>query len=362
MSSDADAAAETIALFASLYTGNYCSMAASVLFIYDAFVTSDREAVCFGTTKRTGAAFLFFANKWISMSVYVMVLVTFATLPSDKVSSLSLSPGQGRSDGYQSCSSLVIVLWAAQTLQFVPGAVFSALRAYVLSRSKPLTLLVLALSLAPVGANLVPYGYQVVSFIFIIHIGTDAVQGVVVIISRVPLIAADCLLVYITWTKLNNWSGLKDITKARRPSLSDILFRGGTIYFVVLFVLNVLHLILSATAVAGNEDGSYVTQFTAPLTAILTSHFLLELQEAERLIVRLDPGDPLHSSRNPWDSAPSFISSLGGFVNPALSAQSEDDDGIDLQVCSHSNSSGEKNKAQVEVPEAAASASPSLTA
>ncbi len=98
--------------------------------------------MCFGTTKRTGAALLFFANKWISMSVYVMVLVTFATLPSDKVSSPSLSPCQGISDGYQrfvcslivlrapqfvtciahSCSSLVIFLWAAQTLQFVPGA------------------------------------------------------------------------------------------------------------------------------------------------------------------------------------------------------------------------------------------------
>lgn len=32
---------------------------------------------------------------------------------------------------------------------------FSALRAFVLSRSKPLGVLVLALSLAPVGANLV---------------------------------------------------------------------------------------------------------------------------------------------------------------------------------------------------------------
>ncbi|TFK83880.1 hypothetical protein K466DRAFT_243918 [Polyporus arcularius HHB13444] len=267
MSSDADAAAETIALFASLYTGNYCSMAASVLFIYDAFVTSDREAVCFGTTKRTGAAVLFFANKWISMSVYVMVLVTFAPLPSDKY-----SESRNVTCIAHSCSSLVIVLWAAQTLQFVPGAVFSALRAYVLSRSKPLTLLVLALSLAPVGANLVPYGYQVTGqnyppFGCLAAFNTTAaleLKSPLVIISRVPLIAADCLLIYITWTKLNNWGGLKDITKARRPSLSDILFRGGTIYFVVLFVLNVLHLILSATAVAGNEDGSYVTQFTAP--------------------------------------------------------------------------------------------------
>ncbi len=94
------------------------------------------------------------------------------------------------------------------------------------------------------------------------------------------------------------------------------------------------------------------------LTAILTSHFLLELQETERLIVKLDPGDPLHSSRNPWDSGtPSFISSLGGFVNPARSARSDDDDGFELEVRSSSNGAEEEGAGQPETPEAAASSS-----
>ncbi|RDX54079.1 hypothetical protein OH76DRAFT_1398374 [Lentinus brumalis] len=38
------------------------------------------------------------------------------------------------------------------------------------------------------------------------------------------------------------------------------------------------------------------------------SRFLLELQEANQMVVRLDPDDPLHSSRNPYDSTPSFVS------------------------------------------------------
>ncbi len=73
-----------------------------------------------------------------------------------------------------SCSILQNTVVAFEILQFVPGAgescrascsrfrfsdssrqVFSALRAYVLSRSKLLGVFILALSLAPVGANLV---------------------------------------------------------------------------------------------------------------------------------------------------------------------------------------------------------------
>ncbi len=60
-----------------------------VLLIYDAFITFDREVACFWTAKRTGGSLLFFANKWISVSVYVMGLVELASFHSDKVSGLS---------------------------------------------------------------------------------------------------------------------------------------------------------------------------------------------------------------------------------------------------------------------------------
>ncbi len=71
-----------------------------VLFLYDTFLTFDQEVVYFWTTKRiSGASLLFFANKWISMMVYVMGLVQFASFPSDKVS--SLSPSHGKSDQNQ---------------------------------------------------------------------------------------------------------------------------------------------------------------------------------------------------------------------------------------------------------------------
>ncbi|KAI0695345.1 hypothetical protein C8T65DRAFT_833181 [Cerioporus squamosus] len=317
MSSDADAAA-TAALFDGLYTGHYCSVAASVIFFYDALVTFDREVACFWTAKRTGASLLFFANKYISMTLYVMGLVQFASFPSDKK---------------QGCALLSIATYAVKVLQFVPGAFFSALRAYVLSRSKLLGLLVFALSLAPVGANLVEYGYQPWGEVFspfgcfLTDDTTSALDLRVVVISRAPLIVADILIIYITWTKLSSWAALRDIRQpSKRLSLSDILSRDGTIYFVILFILNVLHLVLSTAAVASDGgEGSYVTNFTMPITTILISRFLLELQEVDQMVVRLDSDDPLHSSRNPYDT-PSFVSSLGGFVRPDRLERSEEGD------------------------------------
>ncbi|RDX40556.1 hypothetical protein OH76DRAFT_1490192 [Lentinus brumalis] len=312
MSSEADAAAAIAALFDTLYTGDYCVVAASVLYIHDCFVTLEREVACFWTAKRTGASFLFFANRWISMANYVMTLAALVVpFSSDKA------------------------MYAGEILQLVPGAVFSALRAFVLSRSKLLGALVLALSLVPVGANLVAYSYQLSGaklppFGCVRTDDTTAEvslrrRSAVTVISRVPLIVADMLLIYITWTKLNARSSLRDIQQlGKRRSLSEILFRDGTIYFIVLFILNILHLVFAVTALAVEENGtSYVTVFTAPLTAILISRFLLDLQHADQAVMRLDPDDPLHSSRDPYDT-PSFIASIGAFVNPDLPERSDD--------------------------------------
>ncbi len=100
------------------------------------------------------------------------------------------------------------------------------------------------------------------------------------------------------------------------------------------------------------------TKFIHRITAILISRFLLELQEANHIVVKLDADDPLHSSRNPWDSTPSFISSLGGFINPSRSAQSDNDDGIELQVRSPLAAPGEEEgEVPAEVPEAIVSSS-----
>lgn len=74
------------------------------------------------------------------------------------------------------------------------------------------------------------------------------------------------------------------------------------------------------------------------------------------MVIRLDPDDPLYSSRNQYDSTPSFISSLGGFINPDPSMQSHDDS-LELQVCSHLEALEEEDVGQTGLPQAVPSSS-----
>ncbi|KAI0714139.1 hypothetical protein C8T65DRAFT_806409, partial [Cerioporus squamosus] len=263
MSSDADAAA-IVAQYDTIYTQEYLIVAATVIVICDAFITFDREVACFWTAKRTGASLLFFANRWMTLTLCIMNMVVWASFPSDQV-----------------CTSVVMAAQAIGSVQYVPGAAFSALRAYVLSRRKLLGLLVCALSLAPVGVNLVPYGYHLsghaVPPFGCLHSDNTTVALVLrfVIVSRTPLIVADILLIYVTCTKLSSRDTLRGIGQSRRMTMSDILLRSGVIYLCTcrttrviisdrlsttgistLFGLNVLHLVLSATAIATDNAGS----------------------------------------------------------------------------------------------------------
>ncbi|KAI0712942.1 hypothetical protein C8T65DRAFT_695143 [Cerioporus squamosus] len=338
MSSDADAAAAAIIeLSDSLYTSRYCQMATVVVFIFDVLITFDRDVACFWNSKWTGASLLFFANKWISITLYLISLVEFASFHSDK-----FVPGAVG-------SNLVVYGYHLSGGNFPP---FGCLETDGISAALSFRFAVQCQPLTPPTLSVIQQSQYAKRTL--IH-GTA-----VVILSRVPLIAADILLIYITWTKLSSWAALRGIRFSKRLSLSDILFHGGTIYFIVLFAMNVLHLVFTATAVAGDGSGgeSIIPMFTGPITAVLISHFLLALQEASQMTVRLDRDDPLHSSRNPWDSTSSFISSLGGFIDPDLSARS-DEDGFDseLQVRSPPEAREEEGRAQAESRAAASSSS-----
>ncbi len=117
------------------------------------------------------------------------------------------------------------------------------------------------------------------------------------IIARVPLIAADILLIYITWTMLKGRAALTHFQQSKRLTLSDVLFRGGMSFLIpssrpveltvppspqesyilcascddivygishrcsnaeisILFILNVLHLVLTAAPVIESRRSS----------------------------------------------------------------------------------------------------------
>ncbi|RDX40476.1 hypothetical protein OH76DRAFT_1423670 [Lentinus brumalis] len=332
MSSGADAAAAAAAsLYNRIYTDKYCEVAAAVLFTYDALITFDREVAYFWTAKRiSGASLLFFANKWISSMLYATAWFHFASFPSNKVSS-----------GLH-CSVFADTQWALFITQFIPGAAFSALRAYVLSMRKLLGLLVFALSLAPVGGNLAWYGYHfsgenLPPFGCLRRDNTtpaldlSSVAGSYIGISNSPEYY-HCQISSFTVVCL---STNIDVYSCWDVAANHHFFGiPGIIYFVILLILNIVHITFTSTELAGGSfsGGSELPLFTGLLTTVIISRFLLELQQANQIAVRVDLGDPSQSFRTPWDSTPSFISSLGGFIDPDHPALSDDDDGFQSQV------------------------------
>ena len=76
--------------------------------------------------------------------------------------------------------------------------------------------------------------------------------------------------------------------------------------------------------------------FLDSLTAILVSRFLLELQEADHwagIRIGTDSLDPSGPSRHLYSGSPStFISSLGAFINPDLTASCDDEAELSPEV------------------------------
>ncbi|KAI0692814.1 hypothetical protein C8T65DRAFT_744991 [Cerioporus squamosus] len=137
-------------------------------------------------------------------------------------------------------------------------------------------------------------------------------------VSRGGLIIADFLLIVVTWRTLGRGSVRPCFPRRAAGSLTDIMLWNGMIYFVLLTLLNVLHLAFTVAEVASDAFTSYISIFTDPLTALLVSRFLLDLQEATQQDMKLDTDHPLHFSPD-WNGSLSFarvMGSIGAIIMP----------------------------------------------
>ncbi|KAM5543601.1 hypothetical protein V8D89_002852 [Ganoderma adspersum] len=259
MSSQADIAT-IIGEVLSRQVANYCSNAGSTLVVYEYFITLRREVQLFWRGKWTGAAILFFFNRYLSLIVYIYGFAGNAHI------SAQVCPGE--------IKGIKII----DIMQYLPWAVFSTLRAFALSHNYLLAVFVFCLSIVPIPINFTHFAKGLTGVIdpIVGCINSDNVSPVT-IISRTCLITADLLLVCVTWANLYRRGGLRQSFEMNR-FIAVLLLDG-----IVLLVLNTLHLTLSMLSVEyGVQNGSYVTQFSEPLTTILISRFLLDLQSANR--------------------------------------------------------------------------------
>ncbi|KAI0738647.1 hypothetical protein C8Q80DRAFT_1124768 [Daedaleopsis nitida] len=286
-------AADSIATLQSYRIENHCSNAAYAFLLYEHIITLGQEVELFWRRNLNGATVLFCANRFLVFSFYTMNMVSYLHMSDE------------------SCVMFAKGINVINILLYLPWALFSALRAFALSQSRLLAVIVFLLSSVTIGLNYSLYHFGLTGY----NDPLVGCEGVVLditptlaknytIVSRACQIAADVLLIIITWRATHKSAAIKNIVRRSSLSFQEVLLRDGLVYFLVLFLLNSVHLICTMLALQpALQASSYVSVLmtpyvSSPLTApaarlqhsviaVLVSRFLIDLQTADRNTVNM---------------------------------------------------------------------------
>ncbi|OCH84964.1 hypothetical protein OBBRIDRAFT_839315 [Obba rivulosa] len=283
-----DAAAAELAEVVSILHGTFittcCGVASGALVLYDHSTTLSKEARFIWGRKFNSVTLLFHLNRWATFALaaaYILGAVNWMTL---QIASRS---GRLTTNINRSCMPVGILQLAADVILYFVWAAFSAIRIYAVSGGNAwLSAGVCALAAVPACLNI--YDDAKTSFLLLPLplVGTMCVSGsdlsqsedlhrtsALTIAARTCLIAADAIVLVVTWVK-TYWTMRAARSSGSKAPLADMLLRDGTLYFLVLLILNVLHIAGTATNVF-----VYTTMFTTPISSIIISHFLMNLRE-----------------------------------------------------------------------------------
>ncbi|KAI0738644.1 hypothetical protein C8Q80DRAFT_1275613 [Daedaleopsis nitida] len=178
-------------------------------------------------------------------------------------------------------------------------AVFNTMRLFALTRHRPLAGLVLLLSMIPIAVNLYLFRYGEDGKVDPL-LGCQQHQNIPV--PRSVFIKRS-LLVQGRFNTRRLHSHPRYLVHSVEKTLNcpwreELSCHGSTprrsvsvprtIYFVLLLMMNVLHITFTFLSIFGTGGVSNMSAFTEPVTSVLVSRFLLDLQEAGRQRRRTD--------------------------------------------------------------------------
>ncbi|KAM5535124.1 hypothetical protein V8D89_011210 [Ganoderma adspersum] len=250
--------AQLIAIAAALAPSNYIIVAICALLAYEWVIGLGKEINLFWREKVIAATVLFLLNRYAPL-VYFLSSFSGSSAFTDKVS----------------CSAY---------LRCKPDrfAVFSALRTYALCGKRwTVAIPVLILSSVPLGLNLTRLYWSHGEIVPIW--GCDTIIIVPANISLMFLLSLSgvneliepyCSASFHTTSFISN---RRRCNRGRRHLVDDLQ---------ILLILNVLHLTFTVLSIAtqggGGDETSYIISFTEPITAILVSRFMFDLQKAKQ--------------------------------------------------------------------------------
>ncbi|KAH9890466.1 hypothetical protein C8Q73DRAFT_792916 [Cubamyces lactineus] len=176
---------------------------------------------------------------------------------------------------------------------YVAPAIFSANRAYALSgQARLIYCVVLVLSLGPFIINLITnmLWEKAVNLppplLCTIDNSSPSSPSLNLALS---LVAADLIVIAVTWRA--TYKVVVGSGNLLKTSITQVLLYNGALYFIVLLLLNVGHIVMTELSIT-MFDGvtSYVTIFTDPLMSILDTDFLINLQKAASCADSEPPG------------------------------------------------------------------------
>ncbi|KAJ3541312.1 hypothetical protein NM688_g6103 [Phlebia brevispora] len=209
-----------------------------------------------------------------------------------------------------SCNAAMMNFYMAITLvPEVIAAVFSALRVYALlgRARRVLALAVLLLGLTPIVTN--SYGSSKDNRVYVDDpvLGSSCYDISTLSPSTMfhskkldNMIIADSIVVLATWLK--TYQQVKQASSLGMSGISAIFLRDGSIYFIILLILNTLQFLVDI--VPALEPANPIANITYIMQPVLISRFMINLRRAsEGLTGSRDPTEMRSFSRF---SAPNF--------------------------------------------------------
>ncbi|KAI0346540.1 hypothetical protein BDW22DRAFT_1342693 [Trametopsis cervina] len=220
------------------------------LLLYDYVLTLRREIVTIWCRKFRAASYLFLANRYLALFYGLLLILTDQThSPTNCIVTARM---------FQATSDLLTII-------------FGPLRVYAIwNRSRVLFTVIMCINLIPVATNI----YMHTQDRFTERVLSFATVCVSTTVMPHLLRNNDGIVIFCTWWKT---TGIRqDASSAHvKITLTRLLLRDGTVFFLALLGLNMFQVILVETA----EVPGYMMAPMNVLTPVLISHFMLDLRE-----------------------------------------------------------------------------------
>lgn len=247
--------------------GQRVSCALLGLVAYEYVTTLDREVACVWQRKFTATSLLLLLTRWTMVVYQALQMVPLVSSTCER---------------YNTVGQLVFFASLAEI------ALFSGLRVYALwhdSRFRHLLcVMVLLLGCIPIGTNIFGWSrmrarYEGPPFstcAYSIQVSIE-LNTIMLYLTRGGVIASDLLVLILTWTKtFTHWRQQRSV--GIRSSISTLLLRDGTLYFLVLLASNMSQMLTYSThnvTTAANVANS----FLQGMPPVLVQRFMLNLRQ-----------------------------------------------------------------------------------